>query len=104
MGTAMDGGHQGRQASRRQTRRLGLVGGMSWPSTGLYYQRLNRALEPITGGELPSIAGARLLTSDRRLDLTRASRELGYQPKIDVREAVRRTADWYRQQGLLAGR
>ena len=43
-------------------------------------------------------------TSDRRLDLTRASRELGYQPQIGVREAVRRTADWYRQQGLLARR
>lgn len=32
-------------ASPRQTRRLGLVGGMSWPSTALYYERLNRALE-----------------------------------------------------------
>jgi dihydroflavonol-4-reductase len=69
-----------------------------------WYLRLNRALEPITGRDLPSIAGARFLTSDRRLDLTRASRELGYQPKIDVREAVRRTAAWYREQGLLAGR
>jgi aspartate racemase len=49
MGIAMDGTHQGRQASLRQTRRLGLVGGMSWPSTGLYYQRLNRAIEARCG-------------------------------------------------------
>ena len=58
----------------------------------------------VTG--LPSLQGGAhlFLTSDRRLDLTHASRELGYQPKIGVREAVRRTADWYRQQGLLARR
>ena len=69
-----------------------------------WYLRLNGALEPFTGRDLPSIAGARFLTSDRRLDLTRANREVGYQPQIGVREAVRRTADWYRQQGLLDSR
>lgn len=31
--------------TRSQTRRVGLIGGMSWPSTALYYERLNRALE-----------------------------------------------------------
>jgi nucleoside-diphosphate-sugar epimerase len=69
-----------------------------------WYLRLNRALEAFTGRDLPSVAGARFLTSDRRLDLTRANHELGYQPKIGVRDAVRRTADWYRQQGLLDNR
>ena len=29
----------------RQIRRVGLIGGMSWHSTALYYERLNRALE-----------------------------------------------------------
>lgn len=29
----------------RQVRRVGLIGGMSWHSTALYYERLNRALE-----------------------------------------------------------
>ena len=32
-------------AGWRQTRRVGFVGGMSWPSTALYYERINRALE-----------------------------------------------------------
>jgi aspartate racemase len=31
--------------TQSQTRRVGLIGGMSWPSTALYYERLNRALE-----------------------------------------------------------
>lgn len=33
----------------RQTRRLGLVGGMSWHSTSLYYGRLNRAMAAAAG-------------------------------------------------------
>ncbi len=33
----------------RQTRSLGLVGGMSWHSTALYYERINRALEARLG-------------------------------------------------------
>lgn len=33
----------------RQTRRLGLVGGMSWHSTALYYSRLNRAMADAAG-------------------------------------------------------
>lgn len=38
---------------------------------------------------------------DRAFDISRARRELGYSPKVDVREGVARTADWYREQGLL---
>jgi len=32
-----------------QTRRLGLVGGMSWHSTALYYVRINQAMEDLAG-------------------------------------------------------
>ncbi|MCG6203755.1 amino acid racemase [Rhodopseudomonas sp. HC1] len=32
-----------------QARRIGLIGGMSWHSTALYYERLNRAIEARTG-------------------------------------------------------
>lgn len=38
---------------------------------------------------------------DRAFDITRARREIGFQPKVDVPEGVARTAAWYREQGLL---
>jgi nucleoside-diphosphate-sugar epimerase len=38
---------------------------------------------------------------DRAFSIDRARRELGYSPKVDVEEGVRRTAEWYRNQGWL---
>ncbi len=40
-------------------------------------------------------------TKSRAFDITRAKTELGYAPKIDLREGIRRTAAWYRAQGML---
>ena len=40
-------------------------------------------------------------TKSRAFDITRARTELGYDPKIDLTEGIRRTANWYREQGLL---
>ena len=40
-------------------------------------------------------------TKSRAFDITRARTELGYDPKIDLSDGVRRTAAWYREQGLL---
>lgn len=40
-------------------------------------------------------------TKSRAFDISRARRELGYEPKVDVREGVRRTIAWYREQGWL---
>jgi dihydroflavonol-4-reductase len=40
-------------------------------------------------------------TKSRAFDTTKARTELGFQPKVDLEEGIRRTADWYRQQGLL---
>ena len=37
----------------------------------------------------------------RAFDITRARRELGYNPAIDLRTGIRRTVEWYRSQGLL---
>ncbi len=37
----------------------------------------------------------------RAFDTTRARQELGYNPTIDLRTGIRRTAEWYRGQGLL---
>ncbi|MCX6357863.1 MAG: NAD-dependent epimerase/dehydratase family protein, partial [Candidatus Aureabacteria bacterium] len=38
---------------------------------------------------------------DRAFDISKAKRELGFAPKISVREGLRRTADWYVKNGLL---
>jgi nucleoside-diphosphate-sugar epimerase len=40
-------------------------------------------------------------TKSRAFDTTRARTELGYVPKVDLREGIARTVAWYRQQGLL---
>jgi dihydroflavonol-4-reductase len=37
----------------------------------------------------------------RAFDTSRARRELGYNPSIDLTTGIRRTAAWYREQGLL---
>ena len=34
-------------------------------------------------------------------DISRARAEIGYNPKIALREGIQRTLDWYRQQGWL---
>lgn len=40
-------------------------------------------------------------TKSRAFDIGRARADLGYDPQVDLPEGIRRTADWYRQQGLL---
>jgi dihydroflavonol-4-reductase len=40
-------------------------------------------------------------TKSRAFDTTRARTELGYAPQVDLEEGIRRTATWYREQGLL---
>lgn len=38
---------------------------------------------------------------DRAFDISKAKRLLGYSPKIDIEEGLRRAGDWYKKQGLL---
>jgi nucleoside-diphosphate-sugar epimerase len=40
-------------------------------------------------------------TKSRAFDITRAREELGFAPRIGLREGIRRTLDWYRQAGWL---
>lgn len=40
-------------------------------------------------------------TKSRAFDTTRARTELGFAPKVDLEEGIKRTADWYRAEGLL---
>lgn len=61
-------------AAWRQCRRLGLIGGMSWRSTALYHERLNRAAEHAFGahagivGQIDSLDYAELLMLAARGD------------------------------------
>lgn len=66
----------------------------------LYYH-LGRASDKLLGLRPPLFESVVFLTGDRVLDITRARRELGYDPKFGVREAARRTAEWYRREGAL---
>ena len=40
-------------------------------------------------------------TKSRAFDTTRARTEIGFNPKVDLDEGIRRTARWYRSEGLL---
>jgi dihydroflavonol-4-reductase len=40
-------------------------------------------------------------TKSRAFDISRAKREVGYAPRIGIREGVRRTLGWYRKEGWL---
>jgi len=40
-------------------------------------------------------------SKDRAFSIDKAKRMLGYQPKISLREGLRQTADWYRDNGYL---
>lgn len=40
-------------------------------------------------------------TKSRAFDTTRAQRELGFSPQVDLEEGIKFTADWYRREGLL---
>lgn len=38
---------------------------------------------------------------DRAFDTSKAKKMLEYQPKVDIKTGLKRTADWYKEQGLL---
>ena len=40
-------------------------------------------------------------TKSRAFDASRARRELGFDPRVDLKEGIHRTARWYRDQGML---
>jgi dihydroflavonol-4-reductase len=40
-------------------------------------------------------------TKSRAFDITRARREIGYAPRVGLREGIARTLDWYKQHGWL---
>src|SRR5439155_24272883 len=40
-------------------------------------------------------------TKSRAFDITRARTEIGYAPRVGLREGIRRTLAWYREHGWL---
>ena len=40
-------------------------------------------------------------SKDRAFDISKARTVLGYEPQVGLEEGLRRTAEWYRQEGLL---
>lgn len=40
-------------------------------------------------------------TKDRAFDISRAKKELGYHPRVSLKEGLARTAKWYKEKGLL---
>ncbi len=42
-----------------------------------------------------------IFIKDRAFDIGKARRELGYQPRVEVRHGIRRTAQWYLENGYL---
>lgn len=41
-------------------------------------------------------------TKDRAFDITKAKTDLGYSPKVSLQEGLTRTAEWYKEKGMLA--
>ena len=55
---------------------------------------LSRGIETIAGFPLPRHDRAEFFLGDRTFDLTRAREELDHVPRIPLRDAIRRTAEW----------
>ncbi|WP_017715770.1 NAD-dependent epimerase/dehydratase family protein [Kamptonema formosum] len=53
------------------------------------------------GFELPRVHRYALFLADKILDLSKAEKELGYCPKVSVREGIKQTVQWYRQKGYV---
>jgi len=65
------------------------------------YLWVNRIADRLAGVKLPRIESVAFLTSNRVLDLSRARKDLGYNPRIGVSDAITRMAEWGRSRGLL---
>jgi nucleoside-diphosphate-sugar epimerase len=64
------------------------------------YLRIGK-LAGMLGVRLPRLESVMFLTGDRSFDISRARRELGFEPAIPIDNAVQRTADYYRSDGRL---
>jgi dihydroflavonol-4-reductase len=58
---------------------------------------------PTPGDRAPSARRRRVrfFRNNRAFDIDKARRMLGYEPRVDLAQGMRRTVAWYREQGLL---
>jgi nucleoside-diphosphate-sugar epimerase len=45
-----------------------------------------------------------IFTHDRSFDISKAKHDLGFAPKVDTKQGIHRTAEWYVEQGFLSER
>ena len=56
----------------------------------------------LTGRDVPlSRTGVAFFSENRRSTYARAERELGFAPKVELKEGVAKTVAWYRDEGLI---
>lgn len=65
------------------------------------YEKASRQLYSWIGCRLPRADRIDLYLGDRAFDLSRSRRELGYGPKVSTKEAVLRTAAWFKEHGYI---
>lgn len=53
------------------------------------------------GLEFPRSHRYEIFFADRRFDLSKARNQLGYHPRLSVRECIQQSAKWYREKGYL---
>lgn len=71
-----------------------------WPVVAVGHV-VEKACKPL--GIVPPIFPRRVdwYRQNRAFRIDKAKRDLGYQPRVGIDEGLRRTAEWYRQEGLL---
>ena len=66
-----------------------------------FYVAIGKFADSTLAVRLPRIESVLFLTGNRSFDVSRARLELGFNPRVDVKTAVTRTAEFYRAQGKL---
>ncbi len=66
------------------------------------YETASRHVFTWTGRRLPRADRIDLFFGDRAFDFSRSRRLLGYAPKVSMKEAVHRTAVWFKEHGYLS--
>ena len=74
--------------------------GPATPAPPLVVYRLAGKLVPDVI-PLPRLDRVEFFLNDRACDISRARAELGYAPRVGIRDAIRETGDWYRAGGQL---
>jgi nucleoside-diphosphate-sugar epimerase len=64
------------------------------------YLATGKACDAIFGFRIPRIESVMFLTAHREFDISRARREIGFNPAISVDDAVRRTSEFYKSERL----